>query len=75
FKAATYTGVFTLLPLLTGEGREHHGDIMREATRLAEKGQLMPRLDGRSFTLESVITAHELIEGGKVDGKLVVDIA
>ncbi|MBD9508150.1 zinc-dependent alcohol dehydrogenase family protein [Ensifer sp. ENS07] len=75
FKAATYSGVFTLLPLLTGEGREHHGDIMREATRLAEKGQLMPRLDGRSFTLESVMTAHELIEGGKVDGKLVVDIA
>ncbi len=75
FKAATYSGVFTLLPLLTGEGREHHGDIMREATRLAENGQLMPRLDGRSFTLESVMTAHELIEGGKVDGKLVVDIA
>src|SRR6185436_3116993 len=33
FKAASYSGVFTLLPLLTGEGREHHGDIMREATR------------------------------------------
>ena len=35
----------------------------------------MPRLDGRSFTLENVMAAHELIEGGKVDGKLVVDIA
>ncbi|MFK3857155.1 zinc-dependent alcohol dehydrogenase family protein [Agrobacterium pusense] len=75
FKAATYSGVFTLIPLLTGEGREHHGDIMREATRLAENGQLMPRLDGRSFALEDVMAAHELIEGGKVDGKLVVDIA
>jgi len=75
FKAATYSGVFTLIPLLTGEGREHHGDIMREATRLAENGQLMPRLDGRSFALENVMAAHELIEGGKVDGKLVVDIA
>ena len=75
FKAATYSGVFTLLPLLTGEGREHHGDIMREATRLAERGQLMPRLDSRSFTLENVMAAHELIEAGKVDGKLVVDIA
>ncbi len=75
FKAATYSGVFTLIPLLTGEGREHHGDIMREATRLAENGQLMPRLDGRSFAHENVMAAHELIEGGKVDGKLVVDIA
>lgn len=28
FKAASYSGVFTLLPLLTGEGRAHHGEIM-----------------------------------------------
>ena len=28
FRAATYSGVFTLLPLLTGEGRAHHGEIM-----------------------------------------------
>ena len=32
--------VFTLLPLLTGEGREHHGEIMREAPKLAEAGKL-----------------------------------
>src|SRR5262249_34946299 len=25
FRAASYSGVFTLLPLLTGEGRAHHG--------------------------------------------------
>jgi len=75
FKAATYSGVFTLLPLLTGEGRERHGEIMREATHLAETGQLMPRLDSRSFTLENLMAAHRLIEGGKVDGKLIVDIA
>jgi hypothetical protein len=35
FKAATYSGIFTLLPLLTGIGRDHHGSIMREATKLA----------------------------------------
>jgi NADPH2:quinone reductase len=29
FKSASYAGVFTLLPLLTGEGREHHGAILR----------------------------------------------
>ncbi len=38
FRGATYSGVFTLLPLLTGKGREHHGEMMREATRLVEAG-------------------------------------
>lgn len=74
FKAASYSGVFTLLPLLTGEGREHHGEIMREATRLAEAGKLMPRLDPRRFDLETVGDAHALVESGQVDGKLVIDI-
>ena len=37
FRGATYSGVFTLLPLLTGEGRLHHGDILREAT-VASRG-------------------------------------
>ncbi|SON54565.1 Zinc-type alcohol dehydrogenase-like protein [Hartmannibacter diazotrophicus] len=75
FKAASYSGVFTLIPLLTGEGREHHGEIMREATRLAEAGKLMPRLDPRSFTLKTALAAHKLIEDRQATGKVVVDIA
>src|SRR3546814_14581049 len=39
FRAASYSGVFTLLPLLTGIGRAHHGDILREATQMAEKSE------------------------------------
>jgi len=74
FKSATYSGVFTLLPLLTGEGREHHGDILREAARLAESGELAPRLDSRVFTLANVAQAHDLIERGQADGKVVIDI-
>jgi NADPH2:quinone reductase len=74
FKAATYSGVFTLLPLLTGEGREHHGEILREATRLAEAGKLRPLVDSRKFTLQSVSEAYALIEARRADGKLVVDI-
>jgi NADPH:quinone reductase len=38
FRAASYSGVFTLLPLLTGEGRAHHGEILREATK-AHRGR------------------------------------
>ncbi|WP_413988269.1 zinc-dependent alcohol dehydrogenase family protein [Labrys okinawensis] len=74
FKAASYSGVFTLLPLLTGEGREHHGDILREATRLAEAGKLAPRLDDRLFTLANVAEAYRLIADREALGKLVVDI-
>ncbi|WP_256807827.1 MULTISPECIES: zinc-dependent alcohol dehydrogenase family protein [unclassified Bradyrhizobium] len=74
FRAATYSGVFTLLPLLSGEGRAHHGEIMTEATRLVEAGKLMPRLDARHFTLESVGDAYALIRDHATKGKLVVDV-
>jgi NADPH:quinone reductase len=75
FRAGTYSGVFTLLPLLSGEGRAHHGDILKEATRLAEAGQLRPRLDPRRFSLTSVAEAHAAVEDRSSDGKIVVDIA
>jgi NADPH:quinone reductase len=74
FKAASYSGVFTLLPMLTGEGRDHHGEILREATRLVEAGELMPRVDQRRFTLETVCDAYRLLRSGGADGKLIVDI-
>jgi NADPH2:quinone reductase len=75
FRAGTYSGVFTLLPLLSGEGRAHHGDILKEATRLAEAGKLRPRLDPRRFTLNSVAEAHAAVEDRSADGKIVIDIA
>jgi NADPH:quinone reductase-like Zn-dependent oxidoreductase len=74
FRGGSYSGVFTLLPLLTGEGRAHHGEIMREATRLAEAGQLHPRLDPRRFDLSGVTEAHTAIEDRSAQGKIVIDI-
>lgn len=74
FRGATYSGVFTLLPILTGEYREHHGEIMREATSLAEAGHLKPLLDGNRFTLDNAAEAHALVASGKARGKVVVDI-
>lgn len=74
FRAASYSGVFTLLPLLSGEGRAHHGEIMAEATRLVEAGKLAPLVDARRFTLESVGDAYALIRDHTAKGKLVVDI-
>lgn len=75
FKSATYSGIFTLLPLLTGLGREHYGAILREATRLAERGQLVPALDPRTFSFDNVAEAYAAIESNEVQGKLVVDVS
>ncbi len=74
FRAASYSGVFTLLPMLTGEGRAHHGEIMREATRLVEAGKVIPRVDPRNFTLSSVDDAYRAIEANDAAGKIVVDV-
>jgi NADPH:quinone reductase-like Zn-dependent oxidoreductase len=74
FKAATYSGVFTLLPLLSGEGRAHHGEILGQATSMAEAGQLTPRLDPRRFTLATADEVYRVMEAGASSGKLVVEI-
>lgn len=74
FRGATYSGVFTLLPLITGKGRKHHGEILAEATRMAEAGQLRVLLDDRRFTLENVNDAHAIVAAGQAMGKVVVDI-
>ncbi|WP_369226795.1 zinc-dependent alcohol dehydrogenase family protein [Streptomyces sp. R39] len=75
FRGATYSGVFTLLPLLTGRGREHHGEIMREAATLADAGALKPLLDPRHFTLADVTDAHAAVESGTARGKVVIDVS
>ena len=74
FRGATYSGVFTLLPLLTGKGREHHGRILQEAARLIEAGSVVPILDPHRFNLESAEAAHELLLSGAAQGRLVIDI-
>jgi NADPH:quinone reductase len=74
FRGATYSGVFTLLPMLTGKGRAHHGDILRAATKLAEAGKLTPLLSGERFTFETALQAHMAVESGKTVGKVVVEI-
>jgi NADPH2:quinone reductase len=74
FRAGTYSGVFTLLPLLTGEGKAHHGEILREATRLAEVGMIKPLVEPRDFGLKDIEAAHALIESRQAQGKVVVSI-
>jgi NADPH:quinone reductase len=74
FRGASYSGVFTLLPLLTGEGRAHHGEILREAAKLAEAGKLLPRIDPRQFTLNNIDDAYAAQMNASGQGKIVVNI-
>ena len=75
FRGATYSGVFTLLPLLTGRGRAHHGEILAEAAALAEAGRLTPIVDPARYDLETVAAAHRAVESGKRQGKVVVRVS
>lgn len=72
FRGATYSGVFTLMPLLSGRGREHHGHIVAQAAALADSGQLAPRLHPTTFPLDAVNDAHAIVENGSATGKVVV---
>jgi NADPH2:quinone reductase len=74
FRAATYSGIFTLLPLLTHVGRAHHGEILSHALRLVDAGNVRPHLDARHFTLESVGDAYAALTNRTALGRLVVDI-
>jgi len=74
FRGATYSGVFTLYPLISGKSRKQHGDILRKATEMAENKQLMPIVDQENYTLETVQAAYNAISNGKTKGKVVVSI-
>ncbi len=74
FRGASYSGVFTLLPLLTREGRAHHGEILRRAAELADEGKLTPVLNKRQFSSSEIATAHAELEHGSL-GKVVIDLS
>jgi NADPH2:quinone reductase len=73
FRGATYSGVFTLMPLLTGLGRAHHGVILREAAVLVDSGKLRPLLNQRRFSSAEIDSAHALVQSGAL-GKVVVEL-
>ncbi len=75
FRSARYAGVFTLRPMLSGQGREAHGKILSEVRVLVEQGKLYPRLDSRQFFLDDAEAAHSLVGSGKAEGKVVITIA
>ncbi|MBW4794371.1 zinc-dependent alcohol dehydrogenase family protein [Pseudomonas tolaasii] len=72
FRGATYSGVFTLLPLLTGKGREHHGEILAQAAGLIDAGKLKPIMDPRQFDMHSANAAYDLLANG-AQGRLAIE--
>ncbi|MBM2712945.1 zinc-dependent alcohol dehydrogenase family protein [Mesorhizobium caraganae] len=73
-KALSLHLVFMLLPMLSGEGREKHGRILREISALADRELLRPLIDPEKFELATAADAHRHLSGGKSKGKVVVDI-
>jgi len=74
FKGATYSGVFTLYPLISGKGRKHHGEILQEATTLIEAEKLIPNVNPTIFFPNKIESAYQYIRD-RTKGKVVVDIS
>jgi NADPH2:quinone reductase len=73
FRSATYSGVFTLYPLLSGHHRAYHGEILSEAARLAEQGKLKPLLSKEQFGRGQIAEAYAAVARGS-NGKIVIEL-
>lgn len=72
FRAATYSGVFTLLPLLSGKGRANHRHILQEAATLADMHRLKPLLTETHFGNDIAAAFDAVAKGSK--GKVVLEL-
>lgn len=74
FGSGTYSGVFTLYPLISGEGRSHFGYILSKAAELVNAEKLRPFMNEKRYTLDTVNEAYTDMKNKAVEGKTVVDI-
>lgn len=74
FRGGTYSGVFTLAPLLSGEGRAHHAEILEKATLLANSGQLKPAVNPKDFSFENIEEAYSGLENHTLKNRAIVCI-
>lgn len=72
FRAATYSGVFTLLPLLSCKGRASHGRILQSAAALVDSGKLQPLLSKEDFGHNIAAAYNAVARGSK--GKVVLEL-
>lgn len=69
-KGITLHAVFMILPILHGEGMEHHGAILQKIAQLVDEGKCRPLLDNESYSFSDASSAHRRLESGEAVGKV-----
>ena len=64
--------VFMLIPMLHGNGRARHGEILAEVAKLVDAGELRPLLDSQSYSFEEIGAAHQRAVSNERIGKVTV---
>lgn len=62
--------VFMLLPMLSGEGRELHGEILTNMSGLVDEDALAVLVDDNQFDFLEIAEAHRYWEQGRALGKI-----
>jgi alcohol dehydrogenase len=63
-----------LLPMLSGQGRAKHGEILAKLAEIVDAGAMKPLLDDTTFDLDRVGDAYDRLTSGKAIGKVVVEV-
>ena len=74
FKGLSLHVVFMLIPMIYNQGREEHGRILGELSKIAEAGGLTAVLDEKRFELNQAGEAHARLASGQAMGKVVVEV-
>lgn len=62
--------VSMLIPLMTGIGRNHYGNILFEIKKMVEAGKLKPLVHKEIFNWKQVAQTHKLLENKAHKGKI-----
>ncbi len=65
--------VFMLLPMLTGEGRAHHGVLLEKVAKWVDEGIVKPLIHKEKFRFSQANEAHALFASNKHTGKIVLE--
>lgn len=70
----TLSGIFVLMPMLSGKSRAHHGEILREIARYADEGLIKPMMDPKRYGFADATAAYDAQAAGQIVGKAVIEI-
>lgn len=73
--ALSLHAAFTLLPLIKNQFRDRYGKILTQIATLADEGKLQPLIDPEDFSFDKVAQAHQKLESGQAQGKIVITLS